>query len=70
MQYPTHEDLERSAKGKVVYVERRCVFYSTTGKTQADPGDKTLVQRCTQERKTRRQAEESIRTQLRPEPKS
>lgn len=70
LQFPTHEELERSAKGKVVYLERRCVFYSTTGKTQADPSDKTLVQRCTQERKTRKQAERYIETQFRPEPTS
>ena len=70
LQYPTHGDLERSAKGKVVYVERRCVFYSTTGKQQADPADKTLVQRCTQQRKTRKQAEEYIRTLRQPTPTS
>jgi hypothetical protein len=70
VQFPTHKDLERSAKGTVVYVERRCVFYSTTGKKQADPGDKTLVQRCTQQRKTRKQAENWVRLQLRSEPTS
>ena len=69
-QYPTHKDLERSAKGKVVYVERRCTFYSTTGRTHSDPADKTLVQRCTQERKTRKQVEAYLSTQIQPSPKS
>ena len=69
-QYPSHKELERSAKGKVVYVERRCVFYSTTGKQHAGPGDKTLVQRCTQQRKTRAQVERYIRAGLLPTSKS
>ena len=69
-QYPTHKDLERSANGKVVYVERRCVFYSTTGRTHSDPADKTLVQRCTQERKTRQQVEKYLRAQVPPGPTS
>ena len=68
--YPSHEALEQSAQGKVVYVERKCVFYSTTGKKNAAVGDKTLVQRCTQTVHTRKQAENYMVTLLAPEPKS
>lgn len=68
--YATHDQLEQSAQGKVVYVERKCSVYSTSGKKDVQPSDTTFVQRCDQERKTRKQAESYMRDLMTPEPKS
>lgn len=68
--YPTHKLLEQSAEGKVVYVERKCSVYSTSGKKDVQPGDTTFVQRCDQERRTRKQAEEYFKGLLAPPVKS
>lgn len=67
--YPTHEALEQSAQGKVVYVEMKCQNYSTGGTKQVYSA-KSLVRKCSTESKTRKQAENYMISLLAPEPKS
>jgi hypothetical protein len=67
--YRTHADLEAAAGGKVSYFERKCVFYTSSGKKTV-ASDPVLVQRCTQTVKTRKQAEEYMLTALAPTPKA
>lgn len=66
--YPTHKDLERSAQGKVEYVELKCANYGTGGKVSFS--SKRAVRSCTSEKRTRKQAENYMRSLLAPEPKS
>lgn len=67
--YPTHKALERSAQGKVIYVEMKCANY-TTNATKAPYTAKSLVRKCSSARKSRKQAEDYMVTLLRPSPKS
>lgn len=67
--YPTHGDLERSAQGKVVYVEMKCENYATGG-TKNLYAAENVVRKCTSERRTRKEAEAYMRSLLQAEPKS
>lgn len=68
--YRTHKDLEGSAQGRVVYVERKCALYSTSGTKTITEKDRSIVTKCSQESKTRKQAEEYMVELLAPVPKA
>ncbi len=65
--FPTHQALEQSAQGKVVYVETKCANYAAGKVTYSTP---VVVRKCSSEKRTRKQAESYMRSLLAPEPKS
>lgn len=67
--YPTHEDLERSAQGKVKYYELKCQNYSSGGAKFLYTAPR-VIRNCVSLEKTRKQAEDYMLSLMAPEPKS